>query len=514
MVETKWTETGTPHARAHRALATWASGLAASAVIALAGFLATPWLVRWLGDAPWGAWTVIGEWLGYLGLTQLAMGPGALTIFLLRARLQGEPTALTAIAKRGAQIYIFAALGLTPVAIGLSWWAPLWLHLPATLLTSLRWATAIASLGSIAIAFSVVFRGVLETVQRGYLVRGALLLQSLTITGLSLLWVWMGWGIVGMAAANVCGLVAGAGMWIWWARRWLPKWGGTAAAPLSAATLWTYNWPLLLAMLGNQVNQMTDNTVVGLRLGAGAVAAFALTQSLPLLASAQLTEIGAVSWAALGELRQRDPKAFGERVVELASTVLGVGAILMVTLGSFNRAFVDLWVGPRHFDGSLLTWATVASVVVFSWLCFFGWLIDTQGDSRKRVMASSIGSAINLGLSLFLVGKLGVAGVALGTVIAYLLTDAWFLPRIAIRHYQVPRTALLRAVGAALLRAALWAGVWLEATRYLTPAASWAGLILELALAGGLAAAYCWAWMLRPADRQAWRQRWAGLWAR
>ena len=205
------TETSAAHARAHRALATWASGLGASAVIAVAGFLATPWLVHWLGDARWGAWTVIGEWLGYLGLTQLALGPGALTIFLLRARLQGTPTALTAMAKRGVRLYLFAALGLAPVAIGLSWWAPLWLHLPATLVTPLRWATAIASLGSIAIAFSVVFRGVLETVQRGYLVRGALLLQSLAITGLSLCWVWMGWGIVGMAAANVCGLMVGGG---------------------------------------------------------------------------------------------------------------------------------------------------------------------------------------------------------------------------------------------------------------------------------------------------------------
>jgi O-antigen/teichoic acid export membrane protein len=399
------------------------------------------------------------------------------------------------------------------VAIALSWWAPLWLHLPTPLVTPLRWATAIASLGIIAIAFSVVFRSVLETVQRGYWVRGALLLQSLTITGLSLWWVWIGWGIVGMAAANVCGLMVGAGLWIWWARRWVPRWGETAAAELKAHTLWTYNWPLLLAMLGNQINQMTDNTVVGMRLGAEAVAAFALTQSLPLLASAQLTEIGAVSWAALGELRERDAQAFGERVVELASTVLGVGAVLMITLGSFNRAFVGLWVGTQHYDGALLTWATVASVVVFSWLCFFGWLIDTQGDSRKRVTASSIGSAINLGLSLLLVSRLGVAGVALGTLVAYLCTDAWFLPGIAIRHYQVPAGALLRAVGTALLRAVVWAGLWLTAALYIAPAANWGSLILELAAAGCLAAAYCWRWMLRPADRQAWRQRWTGLWA-
>ena len=138
--------------RAHRSVATWLTGVAATALVSLAGFFATPFLVRWLGDTPWGAWTVIGEWLGYLGLSQLALGPGALTIFLLRAHTSEEgERALTAMARRGLRLYLWAALALLPLAAGLAWWAPHLLQVGVGLGGALRWAVAIAAVGSLAL---------------------------------------------------------------------------------------------------------------------------------------------------------------------------------------------------------------------------------------------------------------------------------------------------------------------------------------------------------------------------
>ncbi|HVB40427.1 MAG TPA: polysaccharide biosynthesis C-terminal domain-containing protein [Terriglobales bacterium] len=497
--------------RTHRAVATWLTGASASVLVALAGFIATPYLVRWLGDAPWGAWTVIGEWLGYLGLTQLALGPGALAIFLLRAHTTGAPGALTAMAKRGVRLYTLAAVALIPLAAALAWWAPLSLHARPDLTAALRWAVAIAALGSLALAPSQLFRSVLETVQRGYLVRAALLVQSLLITGLSLWWVWARWGIVGMAAANIMGMVVGAGIWLWCARRWLPGWRTAPPAPLTTKEVWNYNWPLIVALAGNQINALTDNTVVGLTLGAAAVTGFALTQALPLLAGARLTDVGAVSWAALGELRARGDASFGHRVVELAATVLGMSMVIMSTVAAFNSAFVRLWVGGRHNDGAALTWATAAGMVLFSLLCLFSWLIDTQGDTRRRMWVSFAGAGVNLGLSLWLARRWGVAGVAVATVVAYLGTDAWFLPYLAVRHYGVPGGKLARALAAAAARGGAWALAMLALTRWLAPAVSWPALVAEAGLAGLLALGYGWGIVLRPADRAAWRRRWAAF---
>ena len=494
----------------HSAL-TWATGVGATAVVSLAGFFATPLLVRWLGDPAWGAWTVIGEWLGYLGLSQMALGPGAMTVFLLRAHTSGDPRALTAMAKRGLRLYLAASAAMAPLALALVWWAPHGMAVGPGLAPALRGAVAIAALGSLALAPPMLFRSVLEAVQRGYRVHLALLVQSLLITGLSLWWVWLRWGLVGIAAANLAGMAASAALWCWWARPWLPAWAATAATPLPGAEIWRQNWPLVLAGFGYQINQLTDNTVVALTLGPAAVAAFALTQSLPLLAGSQLANVGVASWAGLGQLRARDPHAFAARIIELAATVLGAATALLATIAVFTPAFVTLWVGAPHYAGPLLVWATAAGMAVFSMLVFFRWLYDSQGDARRRLGVSSLGAALNLALSLALVRFWGVAGVALGTLFAYLLTDAWFLPYLAVRLYGVSGPRLARALLGALARGGLWAALMgLLATR-LPRAGSWQLLLAELAATGLAALAYCWFGVLRPADREVWQARWRAL---
>jgi O-antigen/teichoic acid export membrane protein len=501
-------QAGTGPGRAQLSVAAWVTGMAGTAVVSLAGFFATPWLVRWLGDTRWGAWEVVGEWLGYLGLTQMALGPGALTIFLLRARTQGDPAALTAMAKRGLRLYAYAALAVAPVAVALAWFAPHGLRAAPALAPGLRWAVALVAVGSLALTPAVVFRGVLEATQRAYRVRLALMAQSLLITGLSLWWVARGLGLVGLAAATLAGLAVSAVLWRVWARRFLPDWGATPAARLAAGELWRANWPLLAAMAGNQINQLTDNTIVGLTLGAGAVAGFALTQTLPLLAGAKLADIGAVSWAALGELRARGEAAFGERMVELAASVLGLAIAGMATVAAFTPAFVRLWVGAGHYDGAGLVMATAASMAAYGFLCFFSWLFDTQGDTRLRVRVSSIGAGLNLALSLWWVRLWGVAGVAAATLTAYLCTDAWYLPRLAARRYGISGRALARGLGRAAAPAAVWAAAMAGLALRLPPAAHWAALLGEMAAAGAGCLGYCWALVLRPADRAAWRARW------
>jgi len=498
-------------ARTQRSIATWLSGVGLMAAVSLVGFFATPWLVRWLGDAAWGAWTVVGEWLAYLGLSQVALGPAAMTVFLLRACHQGSPAAFTATAKRGLRFYLWAALIMAAPAAALAVWAPRSLHPGAGLLIPLRWAVAIAVASSLALTPAAIFRSVLETSQRGYRVRAALLLQSLLITALSLLLVGWGWGIVGMAVATAAGLALGSLLWWRWAQPWLPNWPQTPPAAISAREAWSVNWPLALALLGNQINLLTDNTVVGLSLGAAAVTGFALTQSLPLLAGGHIADIGTVSWAALGELRTRAEDAFAERVVELAATILGAGIAAMATVAVLTPGLVALWVGAIHFQGMLLTWATCAALAVYAFAGFFSSLIDTQGDTRQRLRVSLLGAALNLGLSLVLVRCWGTAGVALGTLIALLATDAWFLPRLAARNFGLDARALAQALGAAALRGGIWAALMFAAVQFWPPPASWLRLALQAAVLGGAFCLYAWMAVLRPADRDAWAVRFRAL---
>ena len=61
------------------------------------------------------------------------------------------------------------------------------------------------------------------------------------------------------------------------------------------------------------------------------------------------------------------------------------------------------------------------------------------GIIRSVAVISIVEGASNLALSLLLVGRIGLTGVALGTLVSQALTTTWYNPGIALRHQGVSR---------------------------------------------------------------------------
>jgi len=204
------------------------------------------------------------------------------------------------------------------------------------------------------------------------------------------------------------------------------------------------------------------------------------------------------------------------RIVELARLVIGLGLTLIGTAAAYNAAFVRLWVGPAQYGGDLLSAATAAALVVSGFQLLFAWALDIQGDARRRTKISITGAVLNLVLSVSLAyTRLGVAGVAIGTLAAYLLTEAWFGPYLVCTLYGVRARRLLAGCGKGLALGLPWAvAVWIFA-RWHAPlvsqrsssAAAWARLLLECASAGALSVGYCWIVILTREERSDWSKR-------
>ena len=203
---------------------------------------------------------------------------------------------------------------------------------------------------------------------------------------------------------------------------------------------------------------MTDTIVIGLLLGPKPVAAMFLTQRLILIANAQVNSVANASWAALADLKHRaENVAFRERLVELSRLVVGVGLTISGTVAAYDGQFVKLWVGKSLYAGDLLAVLTLIQGVIFGFVLLFTWVIDTLGDSRHRTLVSSSGSVLNLILSFVFVKWIGVPGVTLGTIVAYLMTDVWYCPFIAVRRYGVPARLLCRGLGRGVALGGAWA---------------------------------------------------------
>ncbi len=486
-----------------------------STVTLLIGLVATPILLRFLGPERFGAHRAATEWLGYLALIDIGFG-GAFTVSVMRAMAAGSRQDVVAITRLAFRVLTLVALVTAPVGLALAWFMPNLVKIDPELTTELRVAAAI-SLGGLFLAPLAVMRSILEADQRGYVVHLALLVQSLFITGASLYLAWAGWGLYGQAGAALAGLAIYTALVSRWATHSLKGRDGDAAtaAPstgVSLRGLWGLSWPLALGNVAYRLNVMTDAIVVGLLLGSTSVAALFLTQRIIVLGGGYVNSLSNATWAPLAELRAAGhADVFESRVVELTRLIVGSGLVLSSTVAAYNVHFVRLWVGADLYGGNALTIITVLVTVTVGFLSLFVWIIDVQGDTRHRLSISMLGAVLNLGFSLVLVKAIGIAGVALGTLLAYCATDGWHCPYLVCRRYGVGAGRLVRAVLRGVAVGLPWgAGVWLLAHSHVPPG-GWAGFAAELAVVGSASLGYCWVVLLNRDERTEWRARLARI---
>jgi O-antigen/teichoic acid export membrane protein len=491
--------------RVKRAALSYVSGVAYTAITLLVGFVVTPLLLKFLGQERLGAFRTMGEWAGYLSLADIGLG-GAISVVLVRSWSNGDRDGAADAVRFGLRLYAKIAMVLVPIALVMGWFMPRLVPVSAGLFWELRIAAMISAVSFVFFPF-LLFRSVLETAQRGYLVIAALLTQSLLIASISLLLAWKGFGLIGQSVGAVTGVVAFNLLIAFWGRRLLPPLTTPPTGKISVRSLWQLAWPLAAANIGNRLNLMTDSIVVSIMLGPSTVTILFLTQRLILLAGGQVNGLVNASWAGLAELRFKDPVAFEQRIVELGRLIIGLGMTLTGTIAAYNEAFVVQWVGHEQFGGRALTLATFGMIIAFGYLCMFSFVIDSLGHTRDRLWVSTIGSVLNLVLSIVFIHLIGVAGAALGTLCAYLLTDLWYCPLVVIRRCGIRASVLLRGTFHGLLLGLPWAvGIWIVAHSHQIRH-GWFNLALELALASGGAVIYCWFLILDNHERERWKAR-------
>jgi hypothetical protein len=67
------------------------------------------------------------------------------------------------------------------------------------------------------------------------------------------------------------------------------------------------------------------------------------------------------------------------------------------------------------------------------------------------VWAAVAAGALNVIMGLILVRPLGLWGVALGTMIAQMLTNNWYVPALTLRHFAISKGSYARSVAGPIL---------------------------------------------------------------
>jgi O-antigen/teichoic acid export membrane protein len=403
-----------------RASLTFVSSLLQQGARFIVGFVVTPIVVRGLGAELYGVWVMLQQTVGYLSLSDLRpMGTLKFTL-AVRQHMDDVDEKRRQI---GAAMVIWAITLPILLAVGAIavWAVPSFIRTGPQYIWPVRLTLGILVL-SIALDRGLslpanVLRGVNLDYKAMGLNAGTILLGGL----LTVLAIWAGWGLPGVAGASVMGVALSGGVRYLVVRR-VVSWFGMARplwrelidfARLSA-------W-LFFSTLGTLLLMASDFLVVGWVLGPNAAAVYAITGAVLRMSLGPLEQLlssgspgiaglcGRGDWDRVGKVRLE------MHLIALAAiTVVGVGVLTL------NQSFLGLWVGEGFYGGQALNFLLVVIALETLMFRIDGVIVDSMLEFRTKTFVSLACGAASILLGGLLASVWGLPGMALGIFLARL----------------------------------------------------------------------------------------------
>ncbi len=413
----------------------------AFAVSVIVSFFLSPFVVHRLGNIAYGVWVLVNSSIAYMALLDLGMR-GAVTHFVAKHQAREEHIESSRAVSVALAFRTLIGLAVIVASLILAAFANKIFRIPTSMWTAAQWVIIISGFN---LSFSLVagvFGGVLTALQRFTLASGLAIAQTL-IGAAGTVWVLdRGYGIVPLAIMQlIVALLLGLATIIM-CRRVYPELhlGFRFLDRGILPELWRYSFYLFVIAASGQVIYYTDNLVVGVFLSAEAVTFYAIGGRFidylgQLGASFAQTFMPVAS--NLGAQNQQDQlrRLLIQGTRAVLFVILPVGGALFFR----SSTFIGLWMGPQYAQPSgrilrillLSTFALSANRVG-------GNIVLGLGKHKPFAVWQSCEAVANLALSIYLVRKIGIVGVAWGTVLPSLVSQLVLWPRYLSKLLNLP----------------------------------------------------------------------------
>jgi O-antigen/teichoic acid export membrane protein len=420
-----------------------------------ATYVLTPFVIRNLGQDGYGTWTLITAMTGYMSLLALGV-PMATVRYLAQHVAEGDPQQINKTVGSCAGLYLMIGAGAVVIGAAASLLFLAVYDIPPALQIQARVAFALmalhVSVGFIALLPEGILMAHHDFVLRNVIrVGGVLLRLGLTIVLLRLETSLI---VLALIQTAVLGCDFGAS-WFLIRRRY----------PGIRMSLSDFDWAVvrrifsfslyvLLLSAGARLTFETDALVIGAFLGVSAIPFYAVANSLFLYLMEFVVAIAAVvapvattlnTQGRAGELR--------EIFLKWSKVALSLTIVIGLFLSVLGPRFIGWWIDPsfEHPAGAVLQILMLSSFVFLPVRGVALPILMGLGKPKVPTIAYVAAGLLNLGLSIALVGPMGLAGVALGTAIPNVLFAVVVLAltcrEVGIGigtyvRYVVPRAAL------------------------------------------------------------------------
>jgi O-antigen/teichoic acid export membrane protein len=397
-----------------------------------------PFVVHRLGATGYGVWTLVVSLTGYFGMLDLGLRQSVGRFVARHMALKDDDNVNRTISSALAMLGAAGVLGLLATVIANFSFGIFRIDLHSQ--ADARIALLIAGVNiSIALPLSV-FNAVLFSLERFDVVSRITVIGALTRSMLVILALSRGHGLIALASVT---LLASSGEYI--------------AAALCARTLYPGLSPRrsyvdfarcrelfgfgiyrFIWIVANQLIFYTDTLVIGIFLNAAAITYYAIAGSLINYGRNIVSLAADTFYPAATRLDARNDTSGLQDLLVLGTRIaLAVGLPLCLGFLFLGKQFITLWMGPGYAISSV--YLIVLTIPQVSSMSQYISALILVGMAKHKVLAyvTLLEGIANLVLSIVLVRKIGLIGVAWGTAIPHAITTTLVIPFYTLRTLEM-----------------------------------------------------------------------------
>jgi O-antigen/teichoic acid export membrane protein len=418
------------------------------------GVLMLPFNVRYLGQSAYGLWVLAASIPIYFSMLDLGYGVAQVK-FAAQYRARRDRDGLNQIVS--TLFFLFTIIGIIAFAVGalIAFNLDRFFQITPEQSSTGRQVLLIISL-YVALGFPFsVFGGVVNGFQRHFLNGFVSIGTTVAVALVNIAVLMSGGGLVELVAATTAVRLLA---YIGYRANAYRAFPGLSIRPAyirltRLREVTGFSAFILLIDLANKLNYSTDAIVIGAFMSTAAIAVWAVAQRLITTTQGLTTQINGslfpivVDIATLGEVARL-------RRVFLQGTRLSLAMVIpiAIVLGLLAEPLVLAWVGKDFSDSIPVIYILAAAVIIRVGNSTATTLLKGAGRHGMLAGANLVMALANLALSIALVGRYQLIGVAMGTLIPLAVISVLVLFPAACRRVELP---LLEAA-----RQGVWPSVW------------------------------------------------------
>lgn len=390
-------------------------------------FFLTPLYVRYLGVYNFGIWELVVATLGYTGLLDLGLG-FSISRFIAKHRAEEDHHALLVVFNTVTAFLSSIGLVLALITLCIAVWCP-WI-LGATAGPHQSYAIFLAIMSvQVFITFpGIVAVGCLEGYQVYYIKNLLTFMDAFVVLTITLVYISKTNALLLLAFTSTLSLVWKYVAYLIILRRDRHYPLYFSRRHLSVSTLRSllgFGIKGFIQGVSYQIQSRSGVFIIGLFLGAASVPLFTIPSNLAAYLS-NITETGSTAFMPLfSELEAQGRRGEILPLYLFSSKVL-VGVIVLMSIGLLllGPDFISIWVGAhfRAAAGELLPYMVVAMIVAYI-NPFGARYLMALGRHGIYAKVAPVALAINVLISVVLVGRFGMRGIVAASIVAALLVS-------------------------------------------------------------------------------------------